>query len=83
MGLAIDSLKKANPDPGAIDAFIQGHQFPIVEGSKVTFCYRGAAEAVHLKSWVYGLPNSQKLQVVNKGNYKQAQATLAKLIAKS
>jgi ribose transport system substrate-binding protein len=29
------------------------------------------------------LPNSQVLQVVNKGNYKQAQATLAKLIAKS
>ena len=29
------------------------------------------------------LPNSQKLAVVNKGNYKQAQATLAKLIAKS
>jgi ribose transport system substrate-binding protein len=29
------------------------------------------------------LPNSQVLQVVNKQNYKQAQATLAKLIAKS
>ena len=29
------------------------------------------------------LPNSQVLAVVNKGNYKQAQATLAKLIAKS
>src|SRR4051812_36190427 len=60
--LAIDVLKKTKPDGAAIDAFMKGRTFPIVEGSKVTFCFRGNAEAVHLKSWVYGLPNSQDLR---------------------
>lgn len=59
--LAIEKLKKSKPDHNAVEAFMRSHQFPIVEGSKVTFVYRGFAEAVHLKSWVYGLPNSQNL----------------------
>ena len=61
MKLAIDVLKSASPDGPAIDAFMHNRTFPIVEGPKVTFCYRGHADAVHLKSWVYGLPNSQGL----------------------
>jgi enterochelin esterase family protein len=59
--LAIEALKKADPDGAAIDAFLREHSFPIVEGQKVTFVFNGQAEAVHLKSWVYGLPNSQAL----------------------
>jgi len=58
--LAIDKLK-AHPEGAAVDAFMHGHAFPLVEGNKVTFVFRGAVEAVHLKSWVYGLPNSQPL----------------------
>lgn len=46
----------------AIDAFISGRSFPIVEGSSITFVYRGEAEAVHLKHWVFGLPSSQSLR---------------------
>lgn len=60
--LAIEVLAKSKPNGAAIDAFMKGRVFPIVEGSKVTFVFRGQAEAVHLKSWVYGLPNSQSLQ---------------------
>jgi enterochelin esterase-like enzyme len=60
--LAIDRLKAGPQDRAALDAFLGAHAFPVVEGSKVTFVYRGACEAVHLKSWVYGLPNSQPLQ---------------------
>lgn len=59
--LAIELLRASNPDGAAVDAFMRAHNFPIVEGPRVTFCYRGVAEAVHLKSWVYGLPNSQNL----------------------
>ncbi len=59
--LAIDRLKHANPDNAAVDTFMQAHAFPLVEGPKVTFVFRGTVEAVHLKSWVYGLPNSQPL----------------------
>ena len=61
MTLAVDTLKASKPDNAAIDAFMKGRVFPIVEGGKVTFVFRGHAEAVHLKSWVYGLPNSQNL----------------------
>ncbi len=59
--LAIEKLRDAKPDNMVLDAFMESNTFPIVEGHKVTFCFRGKAEAVHLKSWVYGLPNSQNL----------------------
>lgn len=45
----------------AVDAFIAAHSFPIVSGSSITFVFRGEAEAVHLKHWVFGLPSSQSL----------------------
>ena len=44
-----------------VDAFIAGNTFPIVWGSSCTFVWRGDAEAVHLKHWVFGLPSSQQL----------------------
>ena len=49
----------------AIDAFIRDNQFPIVEGPSITFVYRGGAEAVNLRHWVFGLPSSQPLARVN------------------
>ncbi len=69
MSLAVETLAAANPDSGAIDAFMRGRTFPIVEGHKVTFCFRGHAEAVHLKSWVYGLPNSQDLHRISNTDF--------------
>src|SRR5262249_50795194 len=45
----------------AVDAFMAANQFPIVSGSSITFVWRGDAEAVHLKHWVFGLPSSQQL----------------------
>jgi enterochelin esterase family protein len=45
----------------AIDAFFAVNSFPIVVGSSITFVWRGEAEAVHLKHWVFGLPSSQSL----------------------
>lgn len=45
----------------AVDAFIAANTFPIVSGSSCTFVWRGEAEAVHLKHWVFGLPQSQRL----------------------
>lgn len=46
----------------AVDAFIAGNSFPMVEGHSCTFIWRGNADAVHLKHWVFGLPSSQQLQ---------------------
>ena len=54
--------------PADVDRFIAGHSFPIVEGPSITFIYRGDADAVHLKHWVYGLPSSQDLKRVEDTN---------------
>jgi len=58
---AIDALIAGPHTPEAVDAFIAAHTFPIVEGTAITFVYRGPADAVHLKHWVFGLPSSQQL----------------------
>ncbi|HET9622420.1 MAG TPA: hypothetical protein VFP84_13700, partial [Kofleriaceae bacterium] len=62
MTRAIDALIAGPHTAAAVDGFLAGHSFPIVEGSSITFVYRGDAEAVHLKHWVYGLPSSQSLK---------------------
>ena len=49
----------------AVDAFFAGRSFPIVEGPAITFVFRGAADAIHLKHWVFGLPSSQQLTRVD------------------
>jgi enterochelin esterase family protein len=65
--LAIQELLEAPPAhaaPGAesVDAFLAAHPCPIVEGSSITFLYRGAADEVRLRHSVYGLPSSQPFQ---------------------
>ncbi len=62
---AIDALIAGPHTREAVDAFLASHTFPIVEGTAITFIYRGDAEAVHLKHWVYGLPSSQSLARVD------------------
>ena len=57
-------LRKAPLVPRDIDAFLAGHDIPIVEGTRCTFLYRGQAEAVHLRHFIYGLPSSQPFQRV-------------------
>lgn len=60
--LAIERLAAQAPlAPGAVDAFVAGHAAPLVEGTRVTFLFRGEAEAVRLKHWIYGLPSFQPL----------------------
>jgi enterochelin esterase family protein len=55
-GLAIHSLVHGDrPSPKRIDAFLHEHEVPVVEGSRVTFLYRGPADRVRLRHWVYGL----------------------------
>jgi len=57
--LAVGQLLQGPMDAGAIDAFIAAHTFPIVEGPRVTFVYRGRADAVHLRHFIFGLPSTQ------------------------
>jgi hypothetical protein len=58
---AITELEAGPRTREAVDAFFGSHSFPVVDGSVITFVWRGDAEAVHLKHWVFGLPSSQQL----------------------
>jgi len=58
---ALTDLAAGPKTKEAVDAFFAGRSFPIVEGPAITFVWRGEAEAVHLKHWVFGLPSSQQL----------------------
>ena len=63
MKSAIQTLLTQGPvDEASITAFLRSHTFPIVEGRQATFVYHGAATAVHLRHWVYGLASSQSFE---------------------
>ncbi|MEM1092918.1 MAG: alpha/beta hydrolase-fold protein [Pseudomonadota bacterium] len=55
--LAIPELTAAD-----VDRFLAGNRFPVVEGRKVTFVYRGVADAVNLRCWVAGFAAAQPFQ---------------------
>jgi enterochelin esterase family protein len=62
MNLAIDELRaRGTPNRAAVHAFLSRGSFPLAEGSRVTFVYRGAADAVRLRHWIFGLPSSMDL----------------------
>ena len=65
---AIDEFIAGPRSAEATDAFFARRQFPIVEGSSITFVWRGEAEGVRLRHWVYGLPSSQSLNRVEGTN---------------
>ena len=65
---AIDGLLAGPHTREAVDAFLSTHTFPLVEGTAITFVFRGDADAVNLKHWVYGLPSSQSLARVGGTN---------------
>jgi enterochelin esterase family protein len=57
--LAIHRLaQKRSLDKEAVDGFLTEHNIPIVEGPSCTFVYRGDADSVRLRNWIYGLPSS-------------------------
>ena len=54
-------FKDGDPDPAALDTFLAEHSFPIVEGNRATFVWRGHAEGVNLRHWIFGLESAQPL----------------------
>jgi enterochelin esterase family protein len=59
----IERLKaRGRIGPRSIDRFIRSNAFPLVEPSGVTFVYRGPADAVRLRHWIFGLPAAQPLE---------------------
>ena len=62
--LAIDELLAAGPNGEKVTAFLAGRRMPIVEGSLVTFLWRGQADGVSLRHWIYGLESATSLNRV-------------------
>jgi enterochelin esterase family protein len=61
--LAIQELRRRRfVTADELETFLRSHAFPLVEGQSVTFVWRGDAERVHLRHWIYGLPSSQALR---------------------
>ena len=52
-------------DPRTVERFIRANGFPLVERRGVTFVYRGEADAVRLRHWIFGLPGEQPLARVD------------------
>lgn len=70
MKLAIQTLLTQGPvDEAAIDKFLRSHTFPLVEGRQATFVYRGPADHVSLRHWVFGLASSQAFHRVVGTNF--------------
>ncbi|MDH3733293.1 MAG: alpha/beta hydrolase-fold protein [Gemmatimonadota bacterium] len=54
----IQELEAGDLDAAAIDAFLEAHAFPLAEPPFYTFVYRGAADVVRLRHWIFGLATS-------------------------
>ncbi len=46
--------------PAVLDEFLEVHGSPVVEGGSVTFFWRGEADQVRLRHFVFGLPTAQR-----------------------
>jgi len=62
MNPVLAELLSRDPDDKRIDEFLHGNAVPLTDPGGVTFLFRGNADAVLLRHWVYGLPSSQALQ---------------------
>ena len=58
MSADIHQLLNRELNDETIQAFLTERQFPIVEGSQVTFVFYGEASAVNLRHFIFGLPSS-------------------------
>lgn len=60
MTLLIDRFVRGDgPGDGSVDALLASTSVPVVEGDRVTFLYRGEADAVKLWHGIFGLPTFQ------------------------
>jgi enterochelin esterase family protein len=65
---AISELLAERPDNDKIDRWMGRREFPLVEGKSATFVWRGDAEAVKLRHFIFGLETAQPLARVDGTN---------------
>jgi enterochelin esterase-like enzyme len=57
-GAIQELLETASSGEEPLRTFLEARSFPIVEDNRVTFVYRGPADAVYLQHWIYGLQSA-------------------------
>ncbi|MCA9585091.1 MAG: hypothetical protein KC657_07020 [Myxococcales bacterium] len=57
----IQRLLEEPLDADKVTRFLADRPFPLIEGLKVTFAWRGEAEGVNLRHWIYGLESANPL----------------------
>lgn len=63
MTVAVDELATLEGlGADQVDAFLDGREVPIRDGTTTTFLWRGEADRVLLRHWIYGLPSSHRLK---------------------
>ncbi len=67
MTTVIRELIKGAPDID-VDAWMKGREFPIVEGKNATFVWRGEADEVKLRHFIFGLETAQPLRRIEGTN---------------
>jgi enterochelin esterase family protein len=59
----VPALSRLTRNPSLTDesvaSFVDDHTFPLQDGSRTTFVFRGAAESVRFQHWIDGSPNLQ------------------------
>ena len=53
------TIDHARPDRAALEKILATTDFPHVDGTTVTFAFRGNVSDVKLQHWIHGLPSSQ------------------------
>ncbi|MEM7482169.1 MAG: alpha/beta hydrolase-fold protein [Acidobacteriota bacterium] len=56
-----EALREA-AEAGTLDQILEGLESPIQDGTRATFFYRGEADAVHLRHWIFGLPSAREME---------------------
>lgn len=62
MNSLLRDLAERGRDPAAIDAYLESHEFPLVDGSQVSFVFHGQVDDVQLRHWIFGLPSNQPFE---------------------
>lgn len=67
--VAIERLLLKGPTTAELEKFVAANTFPLIEGSRLTFVWRGAADAVYLRHFIYGLSTGTAFERVEGTNF--------------
>jgi len=60
-----DLRKSRDLDRDELETLARDHIFPVVDGTEATFLFRGAADEVLMRHWIYGLSSTQPFERIH------------------